>query len=299
MNPSFTRRQVLRLALNGSAMVASCAVAASGRFALAIFAGAPTSTVLLGLRGGNIPAGGPANAVPLVAQSMDFVTGQIQLKPVPQVLQDGTTPVLSVNDAITGFTVLIDGTLVLVTTPITGSKHASDPSRLTRLIQTTAVAVSVSGLNRQQQLASVVATTSGPVLGLVQNRNGTSPVRLVAIDPQTGALTEYANLHLPSAQRFTTLAQCPDGQVYSTAVGRDGHTTLVRLDTGEIRALTFDGLAWNNGLANLVCSPSNELLALGAPRYKTPNALYSVDPSSGVMSWVRDFDVGRLTVAHI
>jgi hypothetical protein len=296
MTGNITRRQLLRLAFNGSIMVASSALVVGVAFPAAGLAGAPGATVLLGVRAGTRPAGAAASAGPLVVQSMDLATGQIQAVAVPQLLADGLTPVLGAQESITGWAAFADGSLVLATTPLPGSPSAGNLARLTRLTQTSAAAASLTGLARQEQVMSLVATTAGPLLGLAAKRNGTPPVRVVTTDPRTAAVVDYAAL--PTGQRFTTLAQCADGSLYVTAVGKDGDTHLVKLGTNETHLLTLDGVPWNNGLASLVCSLTNQLLGLGAPRYKTPNALYEIDPRTGAMTWLRDFDVAKVAVAR-
>jgi hypothetical protein len=299
MTTNLTRRHVLKLALNGGVMVAACSVAASGYFAQASSAGAPASATLLGVHAGNVPAGGPASGVPLEAATMDLASGGIQSQPVPQVLQDGVSPLLTVTDSITGCCVLSDGTLLVAITPVTASKRASDPTRLVRISGSTATGVTVTGLKQLEQLSSLTATNTGAVLALGYKKNGAPPARVVSIDPQTGAATDYAGVHLPGNVTFRTLTLCPNGTLYATAVAGTGDTSLMQLTSNQTQVLTSGGVVWNNGLASLVCAATDQLVALGAPRYKTPNALYAVDPNSGTMSRIRDFNVDKMTLAHM
>jgi hypothetical protein len=293
--PNLTRRQLLRLALAGTVTLTTSAVAANGPLAEAALAVARRPTVVLGVRTGPLIAGGPQTAIPVLVQSLDLATGRVQSLAVAQLLQDGVTPVMRVNETITGCTALADGTVVLAITPLPGSKHAAEPTRLAFLTQSSSTVVAVAGLRPQDQLQHIVSTTGGILLGLVGKRNGTPPTRLVRVDSQTGATTDDP-IRLPANMRFAMLAHCSDGQLFTTTVDRDGETSLVHLDTGRTVALKIGGKVWNNGLASLLCSADNELLALGAPRYKTPNAVYAVDRGSGALTWVRDFDVARLTV---
>ncbi len=83
----------------------------------------------------------------------------------------------------------------------------------------------------------------------------------------------------------------------------DGDTTLVQLDSNQkkpirLAQLKVDGKEWNNGLQSLVCSATDQLLALGAMRYETPNAVYSVDKNSGNMTRLQDFDVAQIAIAR-
>jgi hypothetical protein len=293
-----TRRHVLRLGLVGTVTLASSAVA-SGPFALSILAGPPSPPQLLGVQRGKIPPGSAPNAVPLAVLSMDLATGRVQTIPVAQFLQDGTTPVFSVNETFTAWTALADGSLLVAITPVTANKDGSQTTRLARLRPADAKAMPSRGLNRQEQLSGLVVTGAGTLLGLAYKRNGTPSARLVTIDPQTSAVAEYAQVHVPTDRRFTTLAQCPDGRLYSTGVGNAGDTYLVQLDTGKSQLVTLNGEVWNSCFASVTCTPDNQLLALGAPRYKTPNAVYRLDATSGALSPVRDFDVARLTVAQV
>ena len=296
-NPTISRRQALRMAITGSVAVASCVVALSGPLALTIFAGQPTPTALLGVRTGTIPAGGPASAIPVVVESMDPTTNRVQILSVAQMHRDGT-PVLFVSETISAFARLTDGTFLLAITPLPGTSQSGRPMRLTRLTQSSAITVPSSGLSALEQAASLLLTSDGRLLGLVGRRNGRPPNRIVQIDPQSASISDYANVQLPAGQRYQSLAQCPDGQLYSTIVENSGATSLVNLNTGSTVPLTFQGDVWNNGLASLVCSASNQLFALGAPRGSWPNGVYVVDAAGGSMIRIGDFDVASLTLAR-
>jgi hypothetical protein len=230
---------------------------------------------------------------------MDLASGGIQSQPVPQFLQDGITPLFTVADSITGCCVLSDGTLLVAITPVLAGTRAGDPTRLVRISGSTATAVTISGLKRLEQLSSLTATNTGAVLALGYKKNGTPPARVISVDPQTGAATDYAGVRLPGNLTFRTLTLCPNGVLYATAVARTGDTSLIQLTTNQTQVLTSSGVVWNNGLASLVCAATDQLVALGAPRYKTPNALYAVDPNSGTMNRIRDFNVDQMTLAHM
>ena len=298
MSVHFTRRQMLRLALVGSATLASTS-AVIGPQALTTFAGSPSSipsTVVLGLRAGVMPAGGAVTAVPLLAQSLEIESGLQATSQIPQLLEDGISPILEVHESITGCASLADGSFVALITPTPDGVRASQPTRLTHVYQDHATSVPITGLKSDEQIGSVAATGGTSLVGLLEKRNGTPPVRLVGIDVQTGAISDNQQLHLPGLKRFTTLGLCPNGRMYSSIVGRDGVTSLVDLDAGTTVPLTEDGVAWNNGLSSLVCSHSNQLLALTAPRY-TLNGVYSVDPLSGALRRLYEFEVAKLTIS--
>lgn len=237
----------------------------------------------------------------LVVESLDVVTGQVKDLTTPQLLQDGGTPILHSGEQVTGLTYLSDGRLVVAITPVSTSEKGDAPTRLT-ILGTSSTTVTVSGLNKQQKLESLVGTSQGGLLGLVVKKNGTPPVSLVDIDVKTGQISFTEKVILPSEQRFSNLAQCPDGKLYTTTVGKQGETNLVQLNLGQQKPITkaqlrFNGSPWNNGLNSLVCSKAGQLLALGARRYESPNNLYTVDPSNGIMTLLKPFDVARITIA--
>ncbi len=237
----------------------------------------------------------------LVLQSLDVVTGQVQLLTIPQFLEDGT-PILESNEQLSGFTSLLDGTLVVAITPVSTSNNENTPTRLT-ILSTPPKAVTVSGLNQQEALQSLLVTNDGGLMGIVLKKNSTPPVRLVDIDIQTGKIAANGMVQLPNNQRFITLSECPDGTIYTITTGQDGNTNLVKLDQEQKQAiilgqLSLNGSDWNNGLHSLVCSGAGQLLALGAPRYESPNSVYSVDMSNGNMTALTPFDVVKFTIAR-
>jgi len=156
-------------------------------------------------------------------------------------------------------------------------------------------------LRSDESLGDLLNTADGALMGLVTRRNGGAPARLVVIDPRSGATSDLQTLKLPARWRISTLAEGAGGTLYTTAVSRDGETSLVRIGrqgTGaaELVRLSSGGTIWNNGLQSLIYAPSGQLLAFGALRYETPNAVYSVDVSSGLMTRLAQFDASRLAV---
>ncbi|MGF1938809.1 MAG: hypothetical protein RM347_031370 [Nostoc sp. ChiQUE02] len=232
--------------------------------------------------------------VGLVLQSL--ITGKAQ------VLADKSTPLLELNEIVSGFTSLSDGTLVVAITPITTSRRQATPTRIT-FLGTPVKTLIVSGLKQNQQLGSLLGTNDGRLIGLVGKKNGTPPIRLVDIDLQTGEISSISKVKFPNDERVSNLAECPDGKLYTSLVGLNGDTTLVQLDSNQkkpirLGQLKVNGQAWNNGLQSLVCSATGQLLAFGAMRYETPNAVYSVDKNSGNMTRLQDFDTTQITRAR-
>lgn len=317
MNQRITRRRFGQLAIAGTA-AGAIALLASKTFAQV------SSIVFVGVRPGS-PSTNNADtnldsstvdstddaasttaastAQELVRQSLDVGTQVVGPLATPQVLQDGTTPILQSDEELSGFTSLADGTLVLAITPVGTSNKGDTPTRLT-FLRTSPTAVTVSGLTKQEKLESLVGTNDGRLLGLVVKKNGTPPAKLVNIDVNTGAISNNNDFTLPSNVRYSNLAQCPppDGKIYMTAVDRQGATSLVQLDPEQKKPITLaqlnvNGTVWNNGLQSLVCSTAGQLFAFGALRYQLPNNLYLLDPKTGAMTQPIPFDVAKVTLS--
>ncbi|MBE8970297.1 hypothetical protein IQ277_30025 [Nostocales cyanobacterium LEGE 12452] len=232
--------------------------------------------------------------VGLVLQSL--MTGKAQ------VLTDKTTPLLEPNEILSGFTSLSDGTLVVAITPVALSRRQATPTRIT-FLGTSVKSLIVSGLKPNQQLGSLLGTNDGRLIGLVGKKNGTPPIRLVDINLQTGEISPISKIKFLDNERVSNLAECPDGILYTSIVGAYGETTLVQLDPNQkkpirLGQLKVNGQAWNNGLQSLVCSTTGQLLAFGAMRYETPNAVFIVDKNSGNMTRLQDFDTAQITRAR-
>ena len=215
---------------------------------------------------------------------------------------DRVTPLVETNETLSGFTCLSDGTLVVAVTPVTIARKQAAPTRIT-FLGTPVKTLIVSGLKQNQQLGSLLGTIDGRLIGLVGKKNGTPPITLVDIDVQTGEISAISKIKFPKDERASNLAQCPDGKLYTSLVGLNGDTTLVQLDSNQknpirLGQLKLNGQAWNNGLQSLVCSGTGQLLAFGAMRYETPNAVYSVDKNSGNMTRLQDFDAAQITLAR-
>jgi hypothetical protein len=305
MNRKLTRRRFARLAVVGGVAVGSIA-ATSVPFASTIFARLDSATLLAASTGpiasDDSEAPTPSVTVPIVLETIDLTTGQRHPMPVPQFLTDGS-PVLEINQALTGCVMLSDGTVVLAISPVAGSRNEKDPTRLTTFVGGSARTITVSGLGADERLADLVGAADGSLLGLVSRRNGNTPAKLVNLDPGAGRIGGVQVVNLPNGWRLDTVAQSPGGQLLGAVVGRQGETNLVQLSgrgnqTTTLSRLNANGIPWNNGLQNLVFTPSGQLIALGALRGVTPNALYSVDVQSGAMRKLFDFDTVRVTSAR-
>ncbi|BBD67156.1 hypothetical protein NIES4072_55510 [Nostoc commune NIES-4072] len=237
-----------------------------------------------------------------ILSSLGSLTNGVVLNQAPNQASNQVTPLVETNETLSGFTSLSDGTLVVAATPVTiGSKQAT-PTRIT-FLSTPVKTLIISGLRQDQQLGSLLGTNDGRLIGLVGKKNGTPPITLVDIDVQTGEISTISRVRFPSDERASNLAQCPDGKLYTSLVGLNGDTTLVQLDSNQkspirLAQLKLNGRAWNNGLQSLVCSGAGQLLAFGAQRYETPNAVYSIDKNSGNMTRLQDFDAAQITLAR-
>ncbi|MEH1778215.1 MAG: hypothetical protein V7L26_03525 [Nostoc sp.] len=235
----------------------------------------------------------PPVGLELVLRS--FTTGSTQ------VIADNGTPLLEPNEILSGFTSLRDGTLVVAITPLITSRRKATPNRLTFLGASSAKTLIVSGLNENQQLGSLLGTNDGRLIGLVGSKNGVPPITLVDINLKTGAISPLSQITIPKDKRVSNLAECPDGKFYTSLLGFHGETSLVQLGSNQekpivLAQLKVDGQEWNNGLQNLVCSGTGQLLAFGAMRYQTPNAVYSIDKKSGNMTRLENFDVTQIAL---
>ncbi|MBC6432409.1 hypothetical protein FM036_17240 [Nostoc sp. HG1] len=221
---------------------------------------------------------------------------------VPNEASNQVTPLVETNETLSGFTSLSDGTLVLAATPVTTGKKQATSTRIT-FLGTPVKTLIISGLKQNQQLGSLLGTIDGRLIGLVGKKNGTPPITLVDINLQTGEISSISKIRFPNDERASNLAQCPDGKLYTSLVGLNGDTTLVQLDSNQknpirLAQLKLNGKAWNNGLQSLVCSGTGQLLAFGAMRYETPNAVYSIDKKSGNMTQLQDFNAAQITLAR-
>ncbi len=297
MNLKLTRRQFSQLAL------ASTAAAALGTFPNE--ASAQTPPVILGVRPGsitstdstdqtiNINEQAASTARPIVVESLeiaptlDTAIGSDVKTPLT------TTPILALGEQLSALASLTDGTLIVVATSFTLRNNTDQSTRLI-FLGASPKTQTVSGITNQEAFVSLTVLKDGSLVGVVAKRNGTLPIRLVNLNPQTGEITD--NRKLPENQRFTNIVGCPDGNLYAIAVGQRGETSLVQLDGGQTTPLSFNDQPWNSGFSNLVCSPSNQLFALGSRRYESPQYLHTIDQNTGVITRLRDFDVAKITI---
>jgi hypothetical protein len=319
MAERLTRRRFARLAIAGGVAAGSIGVV-TAPFANTIFA-RPADPPLIGIGVAPIafddtdaaivnrtefePASGSvvssARASALLVHSIELSTGQVRSVRSVGVLADGRTAALETNELITGSALLRDGTLVVALTPASGSPNQKAPTRLTRSAASAAT-VPLIGLASGEMLADLLVTRDNRLMGLVTQRSGAAPADLVNVDLQSGRFSRVGSIALAGYWRINTLTQSASNQFYATAINRNGETHLIRVNAdgsqpSVIAALSYGGIVWNNGLQNLVSTSSDELIAFGAMRYETVNTLYRVDPRSGEMTRLYDFDAASVAAA--
>jgi hypothetical protein len=304
MNIKLTRRQF------GQAAIASTAAVALGTLASKTLAQTPSSTIL-GVRAGSITSSNDSDiteidstdttdeitsieTVTSISQSIEVLSYNIANREVKTILT--TEPILESSEQLSGFASLDDGTLIVAAT-ITDTSKKAESTRLIILDEVPRI-VTVSGVKKQQRILSLLRL-NGSLAGILGKRNGRPPISIVSIDPETGEISDKGN-KLRGNQRVTTVAQCPDGNLYGILYDeRKGETQLeLIVDKGKRQTtpLSFKNQIWNSGFNSLVCSPSNQLFALGALRYESPNYLHTIDKNTGEITRVGAFDVAKIAM---
>lgn len=276
MNQRITRRRFAQMA------IASTTVAGLGYFANKTFA--QNQLTLYGARP-------DSKAGSVFLQSLNLVTNTVE---------DLTTTPLNIGEKLIAFTSLADGTLVLAIGAARTGKKENAPTRLVFLGKSPKT-VTLSGLKKQEGLESLQGANDGSLIGLVNRKNNQSAVKLVNINTSNGEITLNNKIKLTATKRFSELAQVSNSTIYTIDVGQEGEVTLVSLDLGQDKViqrsqLKFNNEVWNSGLNDLVGYSADQIFALGAPRYESPNNLYTVDASTGNMTLIREFDVTKITL---
>ena len=207
------------------------------------------------------------------------------------------------TERITGLSGIVGGKFVNSTVSISKSGNA------TRLIFTDPKSsnaqnsLKLSGFpNNNSTVESLLSTQDNRLLSVISLNGGTPPFDLATIDSTTGKVTPSASSGLPtleSGRRYSNLAQSSDGTIYATTIGREGATSLVRLDLGSksistVVQLSFNNKPLENDLLSLAISPSGQLYALANPNYEGTNSLFTIDLKTGALNLVRQFNVDKI-----
>lgn len=244
-------------------------------------------------------------------------TSQLNKKPTVTIINE---PLLSPSDRISGVTYLADGTLLVVINPDSGSAKGAEPSRLLRLHKQIpdgwyiTGSVYVSNLSKDQGLDSLCLLRSGKLIAMVTLKDGSGPAHVVEVHPEAGTVTELFSL--PTDRRFSTLAEAPNGKLYTSVFRNNGTTELWTLDMSSGKAEFLKGLItrvgcttdvfclpapvdtpWYHGLQSLIVTPAGQLLAHGNLEYFLPDSLYSIDVATGVMTEIASYPVARTALS--
>lgn len=291
MSKGLTRRRFGQLALlsTGTAVVSTLVDRAFAQTSLVIYG--------VGARYGNSTDAADSEDS-LVLESLDITLGQTLDKTTAFISRnDRKILKLSSRERLTDLSLLSNGTFILSSTSAIAEENKPKSNTL-RFMGKSTKKLTVSGLASNQTIESFEVINENSFLALVSQSDSDSPFKLGKIDRNTGSIS-FLDFTLPAKQRFATLAKCPEGKFYTTSVGQLGDTTLVHLDLqqGQLSSmakLSFDGEAWDSGLQSLACSPSGQVFALAGYRYDDVNSLYIVEPRTGAMTLLKEFDVSTI-----
>lgn len=267
-----------------------------------------------------------ANKTPaIILQSIDLVTGQdvTTAEILEQIAQNQQEPTQTVNKAlvvkkpserITGFTALSDGTFVVAAAAATKKGDFSRFIFFGQDITKPKKGLKSKNLKKNNTVESLLSIQNGQLLSIVSQNQGQPPFELALINSRSGQVDSGTTLGLPYLlpnQRFSNLAQSPDGKIYATTLDSEGVPILVQLDlqskspiTGRGKISTLVKLSFNNSplkndLASLTFSPSNQLFALADPQSEGTNSLFTVDLKTGEMKLLRKFAVDKIAFSRV
>ncbi len=243
--------------------------------------------------------------LPILLARPNTKVGQVSVESLnltSGLFEDVATSTLVSGETLFGFTALADGTSVLAIGATRGGKKENVSTRLV-FLGADSKTLTVSGLKKRYRLESLLSTKDGSLYALAIKNNSTPPVELVAIDPSTGTVSLVNKIKLPADQRYINLFQSPDGKIFTTAVDKDGYTSLVELELVKSQPTTvaqfkLKDRLWNSGFSSLAFSAAGQLFALGKPRYAALNNLYVVNPSDGNMTLLKQ-DLADTKIATI
>ncbi|MBD2772088.1 hypothetical protein [Iningainema tapete] len=239
--------------------------------------------------------------------TLQIPTTTVSNQDLPINLTPALTDVESIQERLTNLTTQPNG--ILVSTVVS----TTDEGTATRLIfkspnpSQPPDSVKLFGFpNNNSTVESLVPITGNNFIGLISTNGSTLPFELATIERTTGNVISGANSGLPRldpTRGYGTLAQSPDGTIYIVTVGREGTATLAQVNVGSgintIVPLTFNNKPLGNGLLSLTISPSGELYALANPNYEDINSLFIINPRSGELTLVRQFDADQITFTFL
>lgn len=236
----------------------------------------------------------------LIIQALNLATGNILPVNIQRKLEG--------NERISAFTAMPNGRFAIATGPRIASPGRGLGRRRSRLMSSTTQDMpEPQGLDNNAAFESILNTIDNRLLSIVSLNQGTPPFRFANIDRQSGRVSYLTNIDLRPNRRYSNLSQSANGNVYGTLLGPDGGPTLVQFDfanrslvTGKAKILPIAQLTYNkqplfNDVASLALSPSNQLFALADPTYEGTNSLFLVNIKTGEMTFLRKFDVQKIT----
>jgi hypothetical protein len=157
----------------------------------------------------------------------------------------------------------------------------------------------IGGLASSYAISSIFVPAAGAPIALVSHYSDTPPFWLTNVDLATGAVT-LLPVRLEKPVRYSHLTQCPDASIYAIAVAPQDEVRLVRMDlsTGLVTRmgrLQLNGNPLRGNVHDLACGPTGGFYVLSDVQHAGSNALYALDAATGALTWIRDFDVDRVT----
>ncbi|MCC5637260.1 hypothetical protein LC593_15605 [Nostoc sp. CHAB 5844] len=261
------------------------------------------------------------NSTPqIVIQTLDLVSGKLlsTLEVASKLVINQRTSTETAPKAlysqtyerITDATTLTDGRLVISSVASTQKGNYNKIVLFDSKTNSYQEGLKVSGFrSKNGTIESVMALKDNRLLSIISLREGVPPFYFAVIDSTTGKITAGTELALPDLspdERFSNLAQAPDGKIYATNIDREGNTNIVQIDlknrsllTGKAKIIPYVQLrlekeSLRNDLLSMAFSSSGQLYALAAPHGKRSKSLYTIDLKTGELQYVTEFLVDKI-----
>lgn len=262
-----------------------------------------------------------ANTTPqVVIQTLDSLTGKLlsTLEVASNLVTNQrtsteTTPKALYNqtyERITDATTLTDGRLVISAFVSTQKGNYNKIVIFDAKNYSYQQGLKISGFRTNNAtIESVMAMKDNRLLSIISLGEGVPPFYFAVIDSKTGKITTGTELGLPDLspdERFSNLAQAPDGKIYATNIDREGNTNIVQIDlknrsllTGKAKIVPYVQLrlekkALRNDLLSMGFSSTGQLYALAAPHGEKTKSLYTIDLKTGELQYLTRFLVDQI-----
>ncbi|MBU7587108.1 MAG: hypothetical protein KAF91_30385 [Nostoc sp. TH1S01] len=213
-------------------------------------------------------------------------------------------------ERITDATTLTDGRLVISSVTSTQKGNYNKIVIFDAKTNSYQEGIKVSGFrSNNATIESVMAMKDNRLLSIISFGEGVPPFYFAVIDSTTGKISAGTELALPDLspdERFSNLAQAPDGKIYATNIDREGNTNIVQIDlknrsllTGKAKIVPYVQLrlekeALRNDLLSMAFSSSGQLYALAAPNGEKTKSLYTIDMKTGELQYLTEFLVEQI-----